>query len=76
MQVKKVADGAVLCLFQMDESWLLRSLLDSSLARKKKKKDLFIPLTHTEGLGIYKPTESLLDSTKPYCLGPWRVETS
>ena len=43
---------------------------------KKKKKDLFIPLTHTEGLGIYKPTESLLDSTKPYCLGPWRVETS
>ena len=38
MQVKKVADGAVLCLFQMDESWLLGSLLDSSLARKKKKK--------------------------------------
>ena len=41
-----------------------------------KKKDLFIYLTSTEVLGIYKPTESLLDSTKPYPLGPWRVETS
>ena len=75
MQVKRVADGAVLCLFQMDDSWLLGSLLDSSLARKKKK-DLFIHLTSTEELGVYKPTESLLDSTKPFPLGPWRVETS
>ena len=41
-----------------------------------KKKDLFIHLTSTEELGVYKPTESLLDSTKPFPLGPWRVETS
>ena len=75
MQVKKVAEGAVLCPFQMDESWLLGSLLVSSL-RRKKKKNLFIHLTSAEDLGIYKPAESLLDSIEPYPLEPWRVGTS